>query len=79
MAAIDKEIKILEEGEAWDECDEVVELDVNESIGKIVTFKLSPEKWKELSREASALGVGPGALAATWVQERLRRGAEAKV
>ena len=79
MAAIDKEIKVLEEGEAWDECDEVVELDVNESMGKIVTFKLSPEKWEELSREASALGVGTGALAATWVLERLRRGAEAKV
>ena len=79
MAAIDKRIEAIEAGDAWDESDEVVELDVNENVGRIVTLKLSSENWKELSREAKEMGVRPGALAATWVLERLHRGAKAKV
>ena len=79
MAAIDKQIEAIEEGDAWDERDEVVELDVSENIGKTVTLRLSPEDWKKLSKEAEGLGVRPGALAATWVLERLHRGAKAKV
>ncbi len=76
MTAMDKEI---EQGEAWDECDEVVELDVDEPVGKIVPVRLSPEKWEELRREASALEVGPAALATTWVLERLRQATKAGV
>ncbi len=79
MEAIDKRIEAIEEGDAWHESDEVVELDVDENVGRIVTLKLSSENWKKLSKEAKALGVRPGALAATWVLERLHRGAKARV
>ena len=79
MAAIDKEIEAIEEGEAWDERDEIVELEVNENVGKLVTLRLSPENWEKLSREAKGLGLRPGALVATWVLERLHREAKAKV
>lgn len=79
MVEMYKQIEAIEEGDAWDERDEVVELDVNENIGKTVTLRLSPENWKKLSKEAEGLGVRPGALAATWVLEQLHREAKAKV
>jgi hypothetical protein len=79
MAAIDKHIEAIEDGDAWDVSDEVVELEVSEDVGRIVTLKLSADNWKKLSREAKVQGVRPGALAATWVLERLHRWEKAKV
>ena len=75
----DREIEAIEKGEAWDERDEVVEIDVDEPIGKIVSVRLSAEQWEELRQEARALGIGPAALATSWVLERMRQTAKAGV
>ena len=79
MTAMDKKIKAIEKGEAWDEHDEVVEIDVDAPIGKIVSVRLSAEQWEELRQEARALGIGPAALATSWVLERMRQTAKAGV
>ncbi len=72
MTNLDKEIERIETEDAWDESDEVVDLDVKKPIDKIISIRLSPEKWDELRKEASELGVGPTTLARMWILERLR-------
>jgi hypothetical protein len=73
MDDIDDEVQGLEEGEAWEETDEVVEVEVKRPLDKVIPVRLPSEKWEELRREARELGVGPTTLARRWILEKLRQ------
>ncbi len=69
---IDREARKLEEGDAWEEADEVVEAEVKQPLDKVIPVRLTSEKWDQLRREAHELGVGPTTLARMWLLEKLR-------
>ncbi len=73
MADLDKTIKDIEQGNAWDESDEVVQVEVKKPLDKVIPVRLSADKWEELRREARELGIGPTTLARMWLLERLRQ------
>jgi hypothetical protein len=79
MSDLDKEIEHIERGDAWDERDEVVEVEVKKPLNKIIPVRLSAEKWGELRKEAQELGVGPTTLARMWILERLHQRTKAGV
>lgn len=79
MSDVDKEIQRIEQGNAWDETDEVVEVEVKRPLDKVIPIRLSSEKWEELRKEARELGIGPTTLARMWLLERLRRTATVHV
>lgn len=79
MADIDKEIQRIEQGDAWDEGDEVVQVEVKKPLDKVIPVRLSAEKWEELRKEAQELGIGPTTLARMWILERLRQKTKAEV
>jgi len=79
MADLDKAIKNIEQGEAWDETDEVVPVEVKKPLDKVIPVRLSSEKWEELRKEAAELGVGPTTLARMWILERLRQQMKTRV
>lgn len=78
MSDVDKEIERIEQGNAWEETDEVVELEVKKPLDKVIPIRLSSEKWEELRKEARELGIGPTTLARMWILERLRLPAGAR-
>jgi hypothetical protein len=73
MADIDKEIKEIERGNAWDESDQVVQVEIKKPLDKVIPVRLSADKWEEIRREARELGVGPTTLARMWILEHLRQ------
>lgn len=73
MSDLDKEIQRIEQGNAWDEDDEVVHVEVKKPLDKVIPVRLSAEKWEELRKEAQELGIGPTTLARMWILERLRQ------
>ena len=73
MNDIEREVQKLEEGEAWEETDEVVEVEVKWPLNKVIPVRLPSEKWEELRREARDVGVGPTTLARMWILEKLRQ------
>jgi len=73
MTDIEREVQKLEEGEAWEETDEVVQIGVKRPLNKVIPVRLSSEKWEELRREAHDVGVGPTTLARMWILEKLRQ------
>jgi hypothetical protein len=73
MADMDKAIKDIERGNAWDESDEVVQVEVKKPLDKVIPVRLSGDKWEEIRREARELGIGPTTLARMWLLERLRQ------
>ena len=73
MIDIEREVQKLEEGEAWEETDEVVEIEVKRPLNKVIPVRLSSENWEELRREAHDVGVGPTTLARMWILEKLRQ------
>jgi hypothetical protein len=73
MSDIEQRIQQFDEGEAWDETDEVVEIEVKCPLDKVVPIRLSSDEWEELRREARESGVGPSALARIWLLEKLRQ------
>jgi len=79
MANLDKEIERIEQGDAWDKADEVVQVEVKKPLDKVIPVRLSGEKWEELRKEARELGIGPTTLARMWLLERLRQGTKAGV
>ena len=79
MADVDEEIERIEQGDAWDEDDEVVQVEVKKPLDKVIPIRLSAEKWEALGREAHELGIGPTTLARMWILERLRRKTKAGV
>lgn len=79
MANVDKEVERIEKGDAWDESDEVVQVEVKKPLDKVIPVRLSAEKWEELRKEARELGIGPTTLARMWILERLRQRTKAGV
>jgi hypothetical protein len=79
MVDLDKEIERIEQGDAWDESDEVVQVEVKKPLDKVIPVRLSAEKWEELRKEARELGIGPTTLARMWILERLRQRTRAGV
>ena len=73
MTDLDKEVKDIEQGDAWDETDEVVHIEVKKPLDRVIPIRISSEKWEELRHEARDLGIGPTTLARVWILERLRQ------
>lgn len=73
MGSRDQEAARIEAGEAWEETDEVVQIEVKRPLDKVVPVRLSSDNWEELRREARELGIGPTTLARMWILEKLRR------
>ncbi len=73
MADIDKAVESIEQGDAWNESDEVVRVEVKKPLDKVIPVRLPADKWEELRREAKELGIGPTTLARMWILERLRQ------
>jgi len=72
MADLDKAVENIEQGDAWNESDEVVRLEVRKPLDKIIPVRLPADKWEQIREEARELGVGPTTLARMWILERLR-------
>jgi hypothetical protein len=72
-AEIEAAVERFEKGDAWDETDEVVQIEVKKPLTIVVPVRLSEEKWKELRAEAKELGIGPSTLVRMWVLDRLRQ------
>jgi DNA-binding CsgD family transcriptional regulator len=72
MADLNKELERIEQGNAWEESDEVVRLEVKKPLDKVVPIRLQAADWAKLREEARELGVGPTTLARMWILERLR-------
>jgi len=73
MADIDKEVERIEQGNAWDESDAVVDVEVKKPLDKVIPVRLPSDKWEQIREEARELGVGPTTLARMWILERLRQ------
>jgi hypothetical protein len=73
MADIDKAVESIEQGDAWNESDEVVRVEVKKPLDKVIPVRFPADKWEELRREAKELGIGPTTLARMWILERLRQ------
>lgn len=69
----EREVERIEQGNAWQDSDEVVDIDVGRSLDKIVPVRLPTDLWEELRREARELGIGPSMLVRMWVLEKLRQ------
>ena len=68
---MDNTIERIEQGKAWEETDEAVEVRVKKPLDKVIPVRLSADKWEELRQEARELGIGPTTLARMWILERL--------
>lgn len=77
MSDIDKAVEQIEQGDAWQEGDEVVQVAVKKPLDKVIPVRLSAEKWEQLRKEARDLGIGPTTLARMWILERLRQKSKA--
>lgn len=73
MAGVDEEVQRIELGEAWKDTDEVIEVEVQRPLDKVIPVRLPSAKWEELRTEARQLGVGPTTLARMWILEKLRQ------
>lgn len=73
MTDIDKEVERIEQGNAWDEADAVVHVEVKKPLDKVIPVRLPSDKWEQIREEARELGVGPTTLARMWILERLRQ------
>ena len=72
MDELERRIREIEEGDAWDLGDEVVDVEVKRPLEMVIPLRLSSEEWEEVRREAKALGTGPTAVARIWILEKLR-------
>lgn len=73
MADLDKAVERIEQGEAWDKTDEVVQAEVKKPLDRVIPVRLPSDKWEEIRREARELGIGPTTLARMWILEHLRQ------
>jgi hypothetical protein len=73
MTDVDKEVEKIEQGDAWDESDTVVNVEVKKPLDKVIPVRLPSDKWEQIREEARELGVGPTTLARMWILERLRQ------
>ena len=72
MADLDKAVEDIERGDAWNESDEVVHVEVKKPLDKVIPVRLPADKWEQIRKEARELGVGPTTLARMWILEHLR-------
>ena len=72
MADSDKAVEDIDRGDAWNESDEVVRVEVKKPLDKVIPVRLPADKWEQIREEARELGVGPTTLARMWILERLR-------
>ena len=72
MADLDKAVENIDRGDAWNESDEVVRVEVKKPLDKVIPVRLPADKWEQIREEARELGVGPTTLARMWILERLR-------
>ena len=79
MADLDKAVERIEQGDAWDETDEVVAVEVKKPLDKVIPVRLSTDKWEEVRQEARELGIGPTTLARMWILECLRQRVKVKL
>lgn len=73
VAGADDEIERIERGDAWDQTDEVVKVDVKKPLNMVIPVRLPADKWEQMREEAKKIGVGPTTLARIWLLERLRQ------
>ncbi len=73
MADLDRTIVGIEKNDAWNDSDEVVQLEVKKPLDKVIPIRLSKDKWEEIRQEAKELGVGPTTLVRMWVLDHLRQ------
>ncbi len=73
MADLDKTIEGIEQDNAWNDSDEVVQIEVKKPLDKVIPIRLSADKWEEIRQEARELGVGPTTLVRMWVLDHLRQ------
>ena len=73
MADIDKAVEKIEQGDAWDETDEVTQVEVRKPLDKVIPVRLPADKWELIREEAKELGIGPTTLTRMWILERLRQ------
>jgi hypothetical protein len=71
MADLDKAVEDIERGDAWNESDEVVRVEVKKPLDKVIPVRLPADKWERIREEARELGIGPTTLARMWILERL--------
>ncbi len=72
MADSHKAVEDIDRGDAWNESDEVVRVEVKKPLDKVIPVRLPADKWEQIREEARELGVGPTTLARMWILERLR-------
>jgi hypothetical protein len=72
MADLDKAVEDIERGDAWNETDEVVRVEVKKPLDKVIPVRLPADKWEQIREEARELGIGPTTLARMWILEHLR-------
>ena len=73
MVNIKKTVDKIEQGNGWEDTDEVVKLEVKKPLDKVIPIRLSSDKWEQIREEARELGVGPSTLARMWILEHLRQ------
>jgi hypothetical protein len=73
MKRIQHQVKRIDAGEAWEDTDEVVKLEIKRPLDKVIPVRMPSEKWEELRNEARELGVGPSTLARMWILDKLTR------
>ena len=73
MTDIDKAVEKIEQGNAWEETDEIVPVEVKKPLDKVIPVRLPADKWEQIRQEGRELGVGPTTLARMWILERLRQ------
>ena len=73
MPSMHEAVEKIEQGNAWDETDEVVHVEVKKPMDKVIPVRLSSDKWEQIRAEARKLGIGPTTLARMWILERLRQ------
>jgi hypothetical protein len=71
MTKREREIERIESGDAWDDDDQVVEVEVAPRLDKVVPVRLSSQQWARLRREAARRGLGPSSLLRMWMTEKL--------
>ena len=72
MADLDKAVGDIERGDAWNDGDEVVGIEVKKPLDKVIPVRLPADKWEQIREEARGLGIGPTTLARMWILEHLR-------
>ena len=51
-AGIDEAVARIEAGDAWEDGDEVVEVEIKRPLDKVIPVRLPSAKWEELRAEA---------------------------